>query len=287
MNNENLSIGFIGAGRVGFTLGRFFYEKKLNVSGYYSKTFENACDAADFICSKSFKTIKELADESQIIFVTVPDSCIRDVYAELKACDLKNKILCHCSGALSAKVFDGADKFGAWAYSVHPVFAISDKKNAYKDISKAFFTVEGDKEKMHVMETLLKHLGNAYQIISAEHKSKYHASLVMASNLAVGLYHMSLEMLKECGFSDENAQNAVNPLFLNNAENICQKGCSSALTGPVDRKDLKTVEKHLSVIEDANAKQLYKLLSGEIMKIAAEKYPNRDYSDLENLLNKE
>lgn len=287
MTNENLSIGFIGAGRVGFTLGRFFYEKNLKISGYYSKTFEHACDAADFTCSKSFQSIKELANESQVIFITVPDSCIYDVYLKLKDCDLKDKILCHCSGALSAGIFKDADKIGAYRYSVHPVFAISDKKNSYKDISKAFFTVEGNKEKMPVIEDILKKLGNSYQIICAENKPKYHASLAMSSNLVIGLYHIALRTLKECGFSDSAAVQALNPLFLHNAESVCQNGCLNALTGPVDRNDFKTVAEHLSAIDNMSTKKLYKLLSGEVLEIAKIKYPEKDYNDLENLLNKE
>lgn len=41
INDENLSIGFIGAGRVVFTLARFFYEKNLPISGFFSRAAEN------------------------------------------------------------------------------------------------------------------------------------------------------------------------------------------------------------------------------------------------------
>ena len=32
-----MQIGFIGAGKVGFSLGRYFAENGLTVSGYYSR----------------------------------------------------------------------------------------------------------------------------------------------------------------------------------------------------------------------------------------------------------
>ena len=48
MNKEFPVIGFIGAGRVGFTLGRYFVENGLNVSGYYSRTYEHAVSASQF-----------------------------------------------------------------------------------------------------------------------------------------------------------------------------------------------------------------------------------------------
>lgn len=110
MNDQKISIGFIGAGRVGFTLGRYFYENNLQLSGYFSRSYSHACDAAAFTHSKSYRTIKELAADSQVIFITVPDSSIHDVYLQLKDYELKDKILCHCSGALSAEVFSDLEK---------------------------------------------------------------------------------------------------------------------------------------------------------------------------------
>ncbi len=286
MNNENLSIGFIGAGRVGCTLGRYFYEKNLELSGYCSNTYDHACDAAAFTHSKAYKTVSELVRESRIIFITVPDLKIYEVYLKLKSCELKDKILCHCSGAMSAEVFEGVEALGAYGYSIHPAFAISDKKCSYKKINKAFITVEGSYEKMYVIEDIMKKLGNPFQIISSESKYKYHASLVTASNLVIGLYNIALEMLKECGFSDLTAAEVLNPLFINNAENVCNSGIYSALTGPVDRNDISTVEKHISVLGDGVQSKLYKILTGELIKLAKEKYPERDYTKLENLISR-
>jgi len=284
MKIENMSIGFIGAGRVGFTLGRYFYEKNLTLSGYFSNTYAHACEAAEFTHSKSYRTIKALAEESRIIFITVPDSCIYDVYLQLREYDLRDKILCHCSGALSAEVFEDIHSVGAYGYSVHPAFAVSDKKHSYEEISKAFFSVEGDEEKMQDIKELFDKTGNPYQIMNSENKYKYHLSLAMASNLTVALYHIALRQLRECGFSDFSAKEALNPLFLNNAKSIVSNGCINALTGPIERNDLSTVEKHLSVLDDAAVLQIYKLLSDELTDIAKDKYPSRDYSKLENLL---
>lgn len=80
MNKEFPVIGFIGAGRVGFTLGRYFVENGLNVSGYYSRTYEHAVSASQFTDSKSYKTIDELIAASSIIFITVNDSQIQTVW---------------------------------------------------------------------------------------------------------------------------------------------------------------------------------------------------------------
>ncbi len=290
MNKEKLTIGFIGAGRVGVTLGRYFFEKKLKVSGFFSKTYEHACDAAKFTHSKAYKTIKELVEDSQVVFITVPDSNIYDIYLQIKEYEIKDKIICHCSGALSTRVFKEIEATGAHAYSIHPIFAINDKEESYKKLSNAFFTVEGNKEKMSVIKEIFEVIGNPFQVISAENKNKYHAALVMSSNLVIGLYHIALKLLEECGFSDLDANEVLKPLFLNNAVNLCSNGCIDALTGPIDRNDIDTINKHLLTLNDNNDKSfinIYKLLSKELITIAKRKYPNKDYEELENILNKE
>lgn len=284
MNIENMSIGFIGAGRVGYTLGRYFFEKKLLLSGYYSSNYSSACDASEFTQSRAFNTIETLVSCSDIIFITTPDESIYNIYCTLKQYDLMGKIICHCSGALSTQIFDDIDEFGACAYSVHPAFAVSDKYNSYKEISKAFFTVEGSEEKIHVIQDLFQKLENPYKIINSNDKVKYHTALVMSSNLVIALYHMASDLLCECGFDAVSTADVLNPLFLNNAKSLTDKGCENALTGPVDRNDVSTIMKHLSAVDDENMLSVYKSLSKELIKIAEKKYIERDYNKLKTLL---
>ncbi len=284
---EKLSIGFIGAGRAGVSLGRYFYAKKLKISGFCSRTAEHARSAALLTESRYFVSAEQIAEESDILFITVPDSVICEVYLQLKKrCDLKDKILCHCSGALPAEAFKNAKTVGAYAYSVHPAFAINDKENSYKELHKAFFTVQGSPEKMDIITSLIEGLGNPYRIIDAEQKIKYHVALASASNLVIGLYHMSARLLGECGFTEAEAATAIAPLFLGNARSLTEKGCAAALTGPVDRNDYETVCKHLSVLEDGGRiEAAYRALSSELVFIAKDKYPSADYTKLEKLLN--
>ncbi|MDE6125221.1 MAG: DUF2520 domain-containing protein [Eubacterium sp.] len=287
MKNKKSSIGFIGAGRVGITLGRYFFAKNQKIAGYYSKTYSNACHAAELTQSTACRSVEEILIKSNIVFITVPDRNIYEVYLQLKNYDLRNKILCHCSGALSADIFNDVCTLGAYGFSVHPVFAINDKTESYKHMPKAFFTVEGSNEKMHIIENLLQELGNNYRIIKADQKQQYHTALVMASNLAIGLYHMSAKLLEDCGFNEEAVQNALSPLYLYNAVNLSEKGCCQALTGPIDRNDLSTVQKHINVLESfGNEEYLntYNTLSRELIKIAKQKYPDVNYSEMEKLL---
>ena len=283
MNKEFPVIGFIGAGRVGFTLGRYFVENGLNVSGYYSRTYEHAVSASQFTDSKSYKTIDELIAASSIIFITVNDSQIQTVWELCKKSDLTNKILCHCSGAMTASVFSGIEQTKAYGYSVHLLFSFNDKYNSYKEISKAFFTVEGDENHIDYVTDIIKKTGNEYVIIDGTNKDKYHGAAVFVSNLVIGLFHSGKKLLMDCGFCDEQAQKALIPLFINNAANLSCVGESSALTGPVDRNDLDTVKKNINCLDD-DYKDIYVKLSRQLVEIAKNKYRDADYSQMEKLL---
>lgn len=288
MNKLQSRIGFIGAGRVGCTLGRYFVENGLNVSGFYSRTPENAKWAANFTDSNSYDNIIGLVSNSDIVFITVTDANISLIWKYIvdeskNNLNIRNKIFCHCSGALSSAVFSGIEQSDSCGYSVHPIFAVNDKQNSYKEISKAFFTIEGSKKNISDMADLFRSLGNEVQVISAENKYKYHSAAVMASNLVIGLYHMAASVLSECGFKQEAAARALLPLFTNNAGNLVNYGEEQALTGPVDRCDIETVGKHLDVLE-GDAKDVYTALSRSLLEITKKKY-DRDEDAMTELLN--
>ena len=57
----------------------------------------------------------------------------------------------------------------------------------------------------------------------------------------------------------------------------------AALTGPIERGDVKTVGKHLSVIGAGN-QMLYRACAGKLLALAQEKHPKREYGAMRDLL---
>ncbi len=276
-------IGFIGAGKVGFSLGRYFKEHHMDVSGYYSQNPESAKAAAKFTETKFFEKLDDMVGESEVIFMTVPDSAIGQVWQQLKQHSIQGKIVCHCSGALTSDLFSNMDVYGVYGYSIHPLFAICDKFNSYKELSKCLFTIEGSTQYLSYFQDLFKRLGNTIQIISKQDKVRYHMAAAMASNLVVALVHASELEFQACGFSEESARAALAPILTFNMQHITERGCIQALTGPLERCDVDTVEKHLEVLM-GNHKEIYKSLSKELINVAKEKNPNRNYNQMEGIL---
>ena len=96
---------------------------------------------------------------------------------------------------------------------------------------------------------------------------------------------MSLEMLKSCGFSDEGAVDMLKPLIEKNITAMLDTSPEEALTGPIERGDIETVEKHLEALSD-DERAVYIPLARRLVAIAKRKNPNRDYRRIEDLLKK-
>ena len=278
-----IKFGFIGAGKVGFSLGKYLNENNIDVSGYYSKSQHSSKEAAIFTNTRQYNKLEDLIKNSDAIFITTPDNQIIDVWNEIKELPIKEKLICHCSGSISSEIFSNINNHGAYGYSIHPMFAISDKYNSYKNLSQAFITIEGHEKHIEYFKQLFSYLGNDVGVINKENKALYHAASVTVSNLVLGLINNGVNYLKECGFSDEMAIKALYPLIEFNLKNIKEKGTINSLTGPVERGDLGTIINHFSVLREED-KELYRLLSKNILKIAKVKNSDKNYRNLEEYL---
>ncbi len=280
-----MKVGFIGAGKAGFSLGKYFADGGITVTGYYSLHENSARAAAEFTGSQFFGELSDLLKESGVIFLTVPDGAVSSVYGELCKFDIKGKQICHCSGVMTAAAaFPGISRRGAFGYSIHPLFPISDKTESYRKMAGAFFCIEGSFEHLDEWKSVLEGLGFHVQMIDGKDKPKYHAACAISSNLFCALADESIELLTQCGFTRETALTALSPLIRQNTENILRYGPTNALTGAVERNDIQTVEKHLSCFSTDNERELYRAVSQRLIRIAKEKNPQNDYSELEKLL---
>ena len=266
---KTTNIGFIGPGKVGCSFGRYIAESGVGFSviGYYGRD----------------KKPEELAAKCDLLFITVPDKNIAEVWTDT-AENLPERseplYVAHCSGSQSSEIF--SPKSGCHFGSVHPILAVPDKQSSHEKFNGAYFTIEGDEEFLAVAEKLMTALGNPFSQICADQKLKYHAASVMVSNLVCALAYEGMETFKDCGLDEEFADHAWRSLFLENAGNIASLGPVQALTGPVERGDAETMVKHLEALT-GDAREIYLILSRVLIETAQQKNLDRDYSKLRKL----
>lgn len=269
-----MRIGFIGAGRVGYSLSKYLNIKHHNVRGIYSIDIEDAKDAAAFSVSEYYMNIKDLALNCDTLFLTVTDDALENLIEELKELNIHDKVLVHTSGVHTSDIFKSLKNTNA-CYSMHPIYAFNDKYNSYKSLDNAYFTLEGDKR---YIKSLMDLFPDKVKLIDKDKKTLYHAGCVMISNLVCGLMYKSEELFKSLGLSFD----MFKPLIMNNINNICDFGALNALTGPVIRNDIKTVQNHLLSLNDKE-KELYISLSKVLIEMSEIKTDN-DYTLMKEII---
>ena len=283
---KNIYIGFVGAGKVGCSLGKYFQEKSLPVSGIYSKNILSAKQAADFIGIKNY-SLKEIVGKSDLIFITVNDNQIKKVWKEIKdTCNYNNKIFVHTSGLHTSDLLKSKYSF---AYSLHPMYAFSDKYTSYKNLSQARFSLEGNKKYLEFIKKIINNLGNEVFEIKKEKKIIYHLANVMASNFVLSILDKSFSYMEECLEDKKKVRETLAYLIKSNVNNVIENSPKIALTGVIERADTKTIKSHLKAISIED-KDLYKLLSLNLLKIAKsknlQKIQTKKYKKVEKLLRK-
>ncbi len=267
-----MKIGIVGAGRAGSSVAKYIslQAPQHSLSGFYSRDYSKTVESADFCNTRAYTSLNDLVMSSDTLFIATQDCEIGNVWECIDKDLINNKFIGHFSGSLSSDVFGGAECYGAYTGSIHPMYAFSDRFNSYKMLDSVVFTAEGCNEFLENVVPVFKQCGNTVCVIDKNKKALYHASASMASNHLVGLLGAVVDMLLQCGFEKNEAYKLLAPLMKNNLENALQNGVEYALTGPVERGDISTVEKHLSVLDNEQT-QLYKQLAKQVVKVAQRK----------------
>lgn len=245
-----MKISFVGAGKVGTTLGLFFKENGYHVEGYYSRTFESAKKASELTNTKAYNDLELLVSNSDMIWITTNDDQIERVANQLSK--LKNihegQIIVHASGAHSSEILNTLKQRGCIVFSVHPLQAFSDTKTALKALKDTTFTIEGDNKKINIITEILDKTNNPYFTIDTSGKALYHAAACILSNYLVTLIDAAYNLFEKSGIERSKIYNATLPLIMGTLGNIKSKDRVEALTGPIKRGDESTIKKHIEAI---------------------------------------
>jgi predicted short-subunit dehydrogenase-like oxidoreductase (DUF2520 family) len=268
------SFAIVGCGKVGTALAIFLTQAGYRSAGFASKHLSSAKHVADMVLSDHFSDVPwDITRHAEVVFITTPDSDIENtcntISQHIGFAD--NAVVMHCSGALASSVLLGAKTCGAWIGSMHPLqsFASADHKtNPFQGI---IFSLEGERPAVNIAKTIAEDLGGTVVTLLTQAKTLYHASAVVASNYLVTLLDLAIRLIEEAGIKRQDAFNLLKPLIEGTLSNIGNVGVQKALTGPIARGDIKTVEKH---IEEIGSKRpellaLYKMLAFYTIDIAA------------------
>jgi predicted short-subunit dehydrogenase-like oxidoreductase (DUF2520 family) len=269
----------MGAGVVGTALAARLVRAGVPVAGLHGRQVELS-DAASAVSGVLASTgeIPEIFSESEVIIISVRDERIPEVAERLvREKRLRpDQVVLHTSGAnASAQILSAVRPHVRAVGTLHPLVSFADPHVAVEQIRHIAFGLEGDQPAVDVATRLVRALGATAVYLKAENMPLYHVGAVIAANYVVALADMAQGLLAKAGVPQEQALPALIPLLSSVVHNLAHLGLPGALTGPVERGDVSSVEQHLRTLEAKAPEmlELYRLLGRDVLRLARLKRP--------------
>jgi predicted short-subunit dehydrogenase-like oxidoreductase (DUF2520 family) len=218
--------------------------------------------------------IRLLVEQSDFIIISTQESKIPGA-AELAAASShpKGKIFFHTSNSLTSDELASLQEKGARVASFSPLqtFPAYSAKTREDVFNGIYFLAEGDEKAVHLARQVAADLGAHVLIVNKSEKIYFHIAGVASCNFLIAVLELAENQLKKVGKHDIKI---LLPLIKQTLKNVESMGVEASLTGPVKRKEMGIVKKHLEVLEkNPDEAALYKALSKFLQKGGAPHKP--------------
>jgi len=247
----SLKLGFIGAGRAATALAWRFHALGYPISGVSSRQPEKA-RALAIPLGAAYDIFPPPGD---LLFVAVPDGAMMGVAHSLAEAGVSVPVV-HLSGVHGLEALAPLPLRG----SFHPMYPFREGTRLRGD-EKMLIGIEAETPALaETLINLAQALGGRPALLKTGEKAKYHAAAVIASNYLVTLFALALDLLGQAGVPPDLAREALPPLMAGNLENLATLPPAQALTGPIARGDVETLQKHLTALADTPYGAVYRTL---------------------------
>ncbi|WP_374362802.1 Rossmann-like and DUF2520 domain-containing protein [Pseudoduganella danionis] len=265
----------IGAGHVGRVLGRLLVAQAgWQLQQVLTRSAASATQAVEFIGSGSPIEDYAALAPAQVFILAVSDDQIVPASAALaQAVPLAGSVVFHCSGALASDRLQAVRAAGGAVASVHPIRSFADPQAVAQAFAGTYCGMEGDAAALAVLTPALQAIGAQPVPIDAAAKTVYHAAAVFASNYLVTVLDAALRAYQAAGIPEAVARQLVQPLASESMANVFRLGAATALSGPIARGDMATVERQLKAVSawDGPSGDLYQALIAPTTVLAQRK----------------
>ena len=271
------NVAIVGAGCVGTTLAVMLHEAGYTIGSVVSRHGASAQKLATLVSCKNYSTsVSAIDPKTELLVITVSEDQIIEVASILaKSCNLNFKMLTafHTSGALTSEELRPLFQKGTSVFSLHPIQSFSKYTSLKKQLTRMkeiSYGFEGDTRNYAEARHIVKKLNGKIVRIPKEAKILYHIACVCASNYSVALLGAIDGLLND--ISSSISMKDLAPLVRTSIDNALQMSPGKALTGPIARGNISTVQRHLNALRrKKDFRTLYAILGLYTVTLAREK----------------
>lgn len=228
-----MKVGIYGSGNLAWHLARWLSQKHIQLTGISGRNAEKC-----LAIWPEYLTADQLADDSDIVFLAIPDDAIADSAKKFIG---KDCIVAHCSGATSLDALEGiAHRAVCWPLQsfTREMFMQYDQIHVFIETSTP-----------NVQERLLglwRQLTENIHVVDKDERKMMHLAAVFASNYVNHLLHISemIASMKGPGLV------ALQPLIEEIISKAFLNGPFDSQTGPARRGDVNTIHTHLELLTE-------------------------------------
>lgn len=259
-----LTVGIISAGRVGTALGAALAAARHDVVAAYAPSTTSQERAARRLPAARLGGLPDVVAAAQLIVLAVPDTELPAVIEQVAAVVRPGQIVAHTAGAHGVGILAPVAAAGGLVLAIHPAMTFVDTDDDVRRLASSCFGITAaDEIGDAVAAALVLELGGTPVHIAESQRTLYHAALALGANNLNALITDAVTALQAAvdgpdhradratvdGGSLGLAEQILAPLVRASLENVLAAG-REALTGPVARGDLATVQRHLSALAE-------------------------------------
>jgi predicted short-subunit dehydrogenase-like oxidoreductase (DUF2520 family) len=278
----------MGCGKAGLSVALALKAGGWKIEGCGSRTQKSRELGSQWLACPEMKIPEELPPDIPLM-IGVPEGALGEVDKKVMDGDphISGRVIFHLSGALPSRILNFCRLSGAKVGSLHPLMILPDPLTGARNLRNATFAIEGREEAVATLKDMALSISGKFFILPVKGKTLYHIAAVTASNSIIALLSQSLELLEKAGVPEEESFKAFQSLVEVTVRNFYSEGPVQALTGPVERGELKMISSHLHALSKwQKSKELYRIMALNTLEIARKKHPDRSgiYNELEKLL---
>src|SRR3954469_7934993 len=243
-------IGVVGAGRVGAVLSAALRAAGHEIAAAAGESTASVDRIGALLPGVRRAKPTDVARSCDLLLLTVPDDLLENVVTTMVGAGAirSGQVVCHTSGRHGLAVLAAAAAIGARPLALHPAMTFTGTGVDLDRLPGCVFGVTAGEEDRVLAESLVADMGGITMWVPEDKRTLYHAGLAHGANHLVTLVAQAMELLAASGAEDPAA--TLRPLLSAALDNALAQG-DAALTGPIVRGDVKTVQAHLHDITES------------------------------------